>query len=136
MQEVIWSTLRVILACHPEVMVDSSLDKIVMCCIYSVCKISKLPEVLFNEIISEYGAIQTASNQELSVFRECLIDSETGEQGDIITFYNRVFLSITKATIDSISIHIGHIVEIINTLQTLRRQPDSSPLVHEQLLSC
>ena len=39
-QEIIWNVIKSMLSCEPQILVNRHLDQLVMCAIYSVCKIS------------------------------------------------------------------------------------------------
>ncbi|XP_024397296.1 retinoblastoma-related protein-like isoform X2 [Physcomitrium patens] len=77
------------------------IDQLVLCTIYGVCKVSKV-DVKFRDIIHHY---RSQPQNKLHVVRNVFIDQpplrragKTGglESGDIIKFYNDVFVHVTK----------------------------------------
>ncbi|KAJ7517798.1 hypothetical protein O6H91_21G040500 [Diphasiastrum complanatum] len=74
------------------------IDQLILCCIYGVCKVSKL-NLTFKEIIYQYRKLPQCKPQ---VFRNVFIDLQQPgrrdghETGDIIRFYNEIFVPSTK----------------------------------------
>ena len=93
-----WSFFKIIYKDSVWVFVSRFVDQILMCCLYSVCKISRI-NLKFQEIINVYQRNGSFFTKSLfnSVIFECSL--EDGEIVDIITFYNRMFINDFKAII-------------------------------------
>ncbi|XP_073392404.1 retinoblastoma-related protein-like isoform X2 [Physcomitrium patens] len=88
------------------------IDQLVLCTIYGVCKVSKV-EVKFRDIIHHY---RSQPQNKLHVVRNVFIDQpplrragKTGglESGDIIKFYNDVFVHATKKFLVQVDTNSG-----------------------------
>eukprot|EP01017_Pseudomicrothorax_dubius_P026412 TRINITY_DN2945_c0_g2_i2.p1 TRINITY_DN2945_c0_g2~~TRINITY_DN2945_c0_g2_i2.p1 ORF type:complete len:992 (+),score=245.91 TRINITY_DN2945_c0_g2_i2:123-3098(+) len=95
--EGIWSCVKYILVCEPELLVDRHIDQMTLCSIYSVCKVFQHP-IKFQEIINKYQELQPANKQ---LHQEIIyaIEVEPGRKGDLILFYNTVFIAAMKTFI-------------------------------------
>jgi len=86
-------------------MFDRHLDQIVLCSIYSVCKIqvSKIGRAIkFNDIIKKYKDLQhqltgASMNIFTSMYTNVLL--EGGKSGTIIEFYNKIYIQTMKTYI-------------------------------------
>lgn len=112
----IWTCFEYALKNHIYLMKDRHLDQIIMCTIYSMCKITKR-QVTFHEIMQEY---RFQPHCQSHVYRSILlnnkknIDTELSQQqqkqtpnkngsveyneerGDIIMFYNQIYVTELK----------------------------------------
>lgn len=59
-----------------------------MCTIYSMAKISDLKHITFNTIIVKYAQLFYSKEYVNKIYTQCVVNQETGETKDIITFYN------------------------------------------------
>ncbi|XP_048483799.1 retinoblastoma-like protein 1 [Plutella xylostella] len=93
----IWTCLEHSLQQQTRLLRDRHLDQILMCSVYVICKVSHTAanpvERTFAEIMKCYRQRPLADNH---VYRSVLIDSESGEsspeRGDLIKFYNKVYV--------------------------------------------
>ena len=83
-----------------EVLYDRHVDQMIMCAIYGVCKMMKIvPEVTFSKIIDAYLAVRGQELGEKScqlIVRHVQIDANERAVGNIIMFYNQVFVGKMK----------------------------------------
>lgn len=101
------STMRQLLHRGTSVFFNRHMDQLVLCCVYGVCKVSKV-EVTFRDIISHYRKQPHCRSH---VFRTVLIDDAAATAGggdphhhheaaagtgDVIRFYNQVFVPAAK----------------------------------------
>jgi len=83
-----------------NLMLDRHLDQMLMCSIYGACKATGL-SIKFQDIMKHYRLINdwnsTEANGSISsqIYRSIRIDDETN-RGDLIMFYNQVFLRKLK----------------------------------------
>jgi retinoblastoma-like protein 1 len=84
------------------------IDQVILCCLYGICKVSKA-NVAFRDIIYHYRKQPQCKPY---VFRNVLLDAAVNKNvgkvgqartGDIIKFYNEVFVPSTK----SFLLHLG-----------------------------
>eukprot|EP00884_Botryococcus_braunii_P018471 jgi/Botrbrau1/5307/Bobra.0391s0021.4 len=73
------------------------LDQLLLCAIYGVCKVHQLKQVTFKDIIGQY---KKQAQCKTDTFRSVPIslspDLEIQQTGDVILFYNSVFIPATK----------------------------------------
>jgi len=80
-----------VLTSQNQLMYDRHLDQLIMCTLYGVCRVNQLG-ITFRAIIEQYKGQAQASSK---IFREVVLSS-TSDKGDIITFYNSVFIPIME----------------------------------------
>lgn len=87
--EVVRSALR----SQTHLIFNRHLDQIMMCALYSVCKVGQLREVMFKDIVMCYQRLPHGTP---GVFRNVVLQQTDAllvqERNDIIKFYNRVFM--------------------------------------------
>ena len=118
----IYATLKACLADHHYTLCrNRSILHIVLCTFYGVCKVNKLQhEVKFQVIIQTYKELLRGSSAENIVHQIPLVDDV---RGDIIQFYNTVYLPTMKQHLISVSF-ICHCVIFICFFQiSYRRFP-------------
>ena len=80
------------------------LDQLLLCALYGVCKVLRLEGMTFKELTTHYKrqtGINTGASLRQEVFRNVVIEFEGDslqpkECGDIISFYNKVFIPAMK----------------------------------------
>lgn len=83
-----------------NLMLDRHLDQIIMCSIYGACKASGL-SIKFQDIMKHYRLINNSTNTNEAttslsqIYRSIRIDN-VNNRGDLIEFYNRVYLKKLK----------------------------------------
>ncbi|CAG9320736.1 unnamed protein product [Blepharisma stoltei] len=97
-KEEIWTVLKSVIIEAIEMLVDRQIDQIISCTIYGVCKAKSL-NITFNTLISKYMEFYNDSG---TIFRQVRL-SGTHNFGDIIKFYNEVYLRHMKTHLRSIS---------------------------------
>ncbi|XP_024532966.1 retinoblastoma-related protein isoform X1 [Selaginella moellendorffii] len=77
------------------------IDQIILCSMYGVCKVMKL-NVTFRDIIFQYRKQPQSRNH---VFRNVYLEQRRGrtDMGDIIKFYNEIYVPATKAFLMNIA---------------------------------
>ncbi|XP_050674700.1 retinoblastoma-like protein 2 isoform X2 [Leptidea sinapis] len=92
----IWTCLEYSIMLQTQLMKDRHLDQILMCSVYVICKVSNTAsnqvERTFADIMRCYRQRPLADNH---VYRSVLIsqiDEGSPERGDLINFYNRVYV--------------------------------------------
>lgn len=63
-----------------------------MCIIYSIAKISNLEHITFNTIIMKYSELFQSQEHVQRIYAKCVVNQDTLDTQDIISFYNHVFL--------------------------------------------
>eukprot|EP00854_Cymbomonas_tetramitiformis_P008361 gene8361-9939_t len=100
---------------HTHLLFNRHLDQIILCSVYGVCKVNKIP-TQFKHIIEEYKKIQYLCAPE--IFRNVVIeqteDFKVLRREDIIKFYNITFIPVIKKFLVSQSFS--------NTLETINKQ--------------
>ena len=90
----VWTTMKHLIHEHPDLLQSRHIHQLILCTLYGVCKVNKRrPEVLFTQIISTYKEIGHHCN---SLVHHIILHSET-DRGDIIKFYNKIYIPIMKA---------------------------------------
>ncbi|CAN0469877.1 unnamed protein product, partial [Ectocarpus sp. 8 AP-2014] len=116
----VWTVIKRCVAQRTEILKDRHLHHVILCSTYSVCKVNGVtPEVTFKRIIEQYKQLAGAGGgglsggvgtPRLSVVKDILLkrghDEEAGgegagepqqeERGDIIKFYNQVYIPAMK----------------------------------------
>lgn len=77
---------------------DRHLDQLLMCAIYLTCKISSINNIKFTDIMKVYRLIDAHKS---SVYRDVLIENSI--RGDLIQFYNRIYLNRVRRYATQIS---------------------------------
>lgn len=88
----VWGVMKHVLSASIDLFVDRNVDQIVICCIYGSCKAMNV-NMTFNSIITKYWECYSDGD---NIFRYVFIDSSS-PTGDIITFYNRVFIERVRS---------------------------------------
>jgi len=73
-QEIIWNVIKSMLSCEPQILINRHLDQLVMCAIYSVCKISDFKQISFNKIINMYSNLFMNKSYVTSIYSNCVIN--------------------------------------------------------------
>nr|BAN18540.1 retinoblastoma-like protein [Pleodorina starrii]BAN18541.1 retinoblastoma-like protein [Pleodorina starrii] len=97
----VYETIEYALYCQTHLFYNRHIDQIVLSALYGYCKVHKLPQVSFREIITHYRKQPQAQAQQ-AIFRSVIIEqSNPGLQivsrADIIAFYNQVFVPAMKS---------------------------------------
>jgi hypothetical protein len=92
MQEQIWSALKYALSQETELLINRHLDQVIVCIIYGVCKACGGVQVTFNSLILKYTELIQDNGM---LFRNVRLTNEF-QTGDIINFYNNVFVGYMK----------------------------------------
>ncbi|XP_045778011.1 retinoblastoma-like protein 1 [Maniola jurtina] len=98
----IWTCLEYSIMHQTQLMRDRHLDQILMCAVYVICKVSNTAtnqvERTFADIMRCYRQRPLADNH---VYRSVLInkgsEEESPERGDLINFYNKVYVKCMQA---------------------------------------
>jgi hypothetical protein len=96
----VWSIFKHALAEQWELFIGRHLDTIVLCCIYGAGKIQNNWQIKFADVIRAYRSVVADSecirpiDSLQSVYRDLTLDD--GERGDIIAFYNAIFVPHMK----------------------------------------
>lgn len=93
----IWTCLEYSIMHQTQLLRDRHLDQILMCAVYVICKVTHNPS---NQVERTFAAIMRCYRQrplaDNHVYRSVLIKQSTGEgspeRGDLINFYNRVYV--------------------------------------------
>ncbi|CAM9419870.1 unnamed protein product [Chrysoparadoxa australica] len=95
----VWAVVKHCLVNHTTMLRDRHLDHLVLCSTYSICKVyaASLPhqEMTFRRIIENYRRMSCGYGQattRLKVIKNIALDEEGTTRGDIIKFYNVVFV--------------------------------------------
>ena len=75
-----------------NLMLDRHLDQLIMCSVYAACKISQM-SIKFQDIM-KYYRMSKSTNSSL-VYRSVLL-SDSDHRGDLISFYNQVYVKKVK----------------------------------------
>ena len=89
-REDIWAVMKNGLSEETELFINREMDQIIICTIYGVCKAKNL-NVTFNNLISKYTEFYNDNGR---LFR--CVRLEGTNTGDIIRFYNEVFVKYMK----------------------------------------
>ncbi|KAF5271291.1 hypothetical protein FQR65_LT05306 [Abscondita terminalis] len=105
----IWTVFEHSIREHTHLIKDRHLDQLLMCAVYVVCKVTSTREQKFAEIMQHYRGQPQASSH---VYRNVLIDRSSGndstecsginesdieKRGDLISFYNTVYVVAMKS---------------------------------------
>jgi len=100
--EQFWAIMKYCLS-YEELLVERHLDQLVLCTMYSVCKVQHNPDykkMRFNDIIVKYTYLQMKNTGAAkSVFQSIYTEVSMGvdkPKGSIIEFYNKIFLPKMK----------------------------------------
>lgn len=96
----VYTLLQTALYEHTKLFYGRHLDQIILCCVYSLCKVAG-PPLTFKDIIYQY---RKQPQYQPDVFRTCVLDqTDPGlrptQRGDIIQFYNRCFIPPMKQSV-------------------------------------
>jgi len=105
------------------------IDQLLMCVLYSVCKINMIP-VSFNQIVEVYRCIPHSNSQTFRMVR--LKDKKSG---DIITFYNGIFLGEMETLIFQLGVEKGYPREESHTLSSTSSTLSSNPAINLRVCS-
>ena len=121
--EAVWACVKHSVWEKWNLMVDRHLDQIIMCCVYGVAKV-QCYELKFKKIINLYRRMSHVREPSFvplvpGVFRDMSLDPHLGlrtgsapaavqeERGDIIRFYNLVFIPVMKAQLLGFRVNTG-----------------------------
>ncbi|KAL6072726.1 Retinoblastoma-like protein 1 [Balamuthia mandrillaris] len=77
-----------VLVAHSNLMLNRHIDQIILCVIYAVCRVNQQKDMAFRRILEKYRQHPQADPK---IYRAVVLKDEE-EKGDIITFYNTVFI--------------------------------------------
>lgn len=122
-KELIWAFFKKVFLSHREVFHHRYLEQIIMCSVYAICKVTKKEKIKFQQIFSHY---QEISNFSKYLFH-CIVfkcKMEDDQKGDIIKFYNEVFIPLLKGLImSSISSQTTEDMEPQSKVHKIQRIP-------------
>ncbi len=86
----------------PHLLLGRHMDQLVVCSVYVVCKVSNQLTATFNNIINEYARQKKDRDCE---WREIItkVKIKDGASGDVIKFYNEVFIEKVKGYVFSLT---------------------------------
>ncbi len=98
----VWKTVVHVASSSPGLLIGRNLDHIVVCSIYVVCKVTNQSGITFNAIINEY--VKQRKDKDVE-WKEVItkVKVREGITGDIIRFYNEVFIEQVKGYVFSIT---------------------------------
>ncbi|KAL4451741.1 hypothetical protein ABPG75_007403 [Micractinium tetrahymenae] len=87
---------------HTWLLYGRHADQVMLCCLYAVCKVNAAEEATLRAIIAAYNRQpqarpETFKSVNLTPRERTSLSMAATERGDIITFYNKVFIPHTKA---------------------------------------
>lgn len=96
----VWETVKFVIADHWNLMFDRHLDQFILCSTYAVDKVrprERGEPLKFKEIIEFYKSLPHVNTTSFApilpcVYRDIPLDQSGSDRGDIIKFYNRVFV--------------------------------------------
>uniref|UniRef100_A0A7S2GB36 Retinoblastoma-associated protein B-box domain-containing protein n=1 Tax=Octactis speculum TaxID=3111310 RepID=A0A7S2GB36_9STRA len=98
----IWTALKLCLAQCYELMRNRHVHHLVLCTTYGICKMKRLvPEVKFTTIIAKYKELRPCAK---GLVHHIVLHSES-ERGDIIKFYNKVYIPTMKIVLTQFQAH-------------------------------
>nr|4YOO_A Chain A, Retinoblastoma-like protein 1,Retinoblastoma-like protein 1 [Homo sapiens]4YOS_A Chain A, Retinoblastoma-like protein 1,Retinoblastoma-like protein 1 [Homo sapiens] len=89
----IWTCFEFTLVHCPDLMKDRHLDQLLLCAFYIMAKVTK-EERTFQEIMKSYRNQPQANSH---VYRSVLLKSIKEERGDLIKFYNTIYVGRVKS---------------------------------------
>lgn len=93
----VYSVFKSALQEHTHLFYNRHMDQVLLCALYGFCKAQKLNSISFREIIQRYRAQPHGLQQ---VFRSVVLEQDhtlqVHKRGDIIAFYNSVFVPSMK----------------------------------------
>jgi len=88
----LWRVMIHILLNEAGLIRGRHVDQLLMCSLYGVCRINEL-SITFKSIIEKYSAQPQSASR---IYRSVLINQADKSYGDIITFYNNIFIPIMQ----------------------------------------
>lgn len=98
--EQMWQLVKHVLSQAPVFLYKRCLDQLILCAIYSICKVANL-SIKFQDIVKKYQQLDGDSANSHQVIYEVLIHEN--EKADIITFYNKRFIPTFKQFLINLS---------------------------------
>jgi hypothetical protein len=89
-REEIWSIMKNALSEETNLFINREMDQVIICTMYGVCKAKNL-NVTFNNLITKYTEYYNDNGR---IFRNVRL--ENSSNGDIIRFYNEVYVKYMK----------------------------------------
>lgn len=89
-REEIWNVMKNALSEETDLFINREMDQVIICTMYGVCKAKNL-NVTFNNLIAKYTEYYNDNGR---LFRQVRIDQNS--TGDIIRFYNEVYIKYMK----------------------------------------
>lgn len=101
--EQIWDVTKYAVVEKWTLLVGRHLDQIILCCIYGIARVFRIP-IKFKDITLQYRMLDHVNDPSFQcmipgVYRDMCINEE--ERGDIIKFYNEIFIPAMKESIMS-----------------------------------
>lgn len=96
----VYATMRHVVYERTALLYNRHLDHLLLCAVYGVCKVNAEVDVKFKDIITQYKRLPQCRTD---VIRSVVLEQSTTAdlhvtaRGDIIEFYNRVFIQELKA---------------------------------------
>lgn len=136
----VWIAFRYLLREKIELLYDRHVDQLLLCSLYGVCKIMNLePDLSFSRIIGAYTKVRGSELGERTcnrLFRQIKLSSylkqSTDERGDIIKFYNILFVPALKNHL----LMSKSLKEATKQLQKCMKDPNNRGARHLSLKDC
>ncbi|XP_065840749.1 retinoblastoma-associated protein-like [Oscarella lobularis] len=93
LEEKVWTLFQFVYICTPSLMMGRTLDQIMLCSIYGICKVVGF-EMQFRRIVTEYRQLPSSSSE---VYCQTMI--RPGEYDSIIVMYNSIFMPALKTAL-------------------------------------
>ncbi|KNC53471.1 uncharacterized protein AMSG_01185 [Thecamonas trahens ATCC 50062] len=88
-----WEAVAHVLVAARALLWRRHLDVLVICTLYGVARANSITDYTFKKIIEQYRAQPQASSK---VYKSVLLEASSGASGDIIAFYNQVYIPAMK----------------------------------------
>eukprot|EP01017_Pseudomicrothorax_dubius_P029162 TRINITY_DN3515_c0_g1_i2.p1 TRINITY_DN3515_c0_g1~~TRINITY_DN3515_c0_g1_i2.p1 ORF type:complete len:524 (+),score=97.74 TRINITY_DN3515_c0_g1_i2:81-1652(+) len=103
--ENVWDVTKYILSNEIRLLVDRHLDQLLICSVYSVCKVKKY-EMTFREIVEKWAQLPTVNKAEMEELKLRVplrkLPDGTVEKGELIDFYNKLYVHRMKDVLDAL----------------------------------
>jgi retinoblastoma-associated protein len=91
-REEVWTALKYALSDQTELMIDRHLDQVILCTVYSVCRVNQAKQASFKLIREHYTELYSEESSKVLNF----VSLDRDSSGDIIKFYNQVYIQAMK----------------------------------------
>jgi len=132
-KERIWEATKLCLSAETDLLIDRHLDHIILCGIYAVCKMEESKKsplcesYSFNKIITCYIQLNGKKGKNTSGLFQAVKLNEK-EAGDIIAFYNKVFVPRMKTVLCKLCLDTESANDLVLNKAKIRALAPMSPL--------